>query len=104
MTALELYIFLESNKIEIHAYHKDKYVYTLEDYLDKDRDDWKIIALIDFYLLQDFCELLGNFYFNNVSDSAIIGLRYGYIAVDLLNIIDYFGINPKGVLLKDLIV
>ena len=81
MSELDLYKFIHDNKLEI---------------------DWRmdeLILWVDFDRLYEFTELIG---YNYMADGGInVNLQSTGIALNIVNLCEYFGIEPENILTKE---
>ena len=95
MTELQLYKFLQDNAIEYHFWHNDIEVENLEEYSEENSREWEIMIYPQLRDLQGFTDICDESLFD---DGRIeIYLAKQYVAIDLLPIMEYYGIEPKNI-------
>lgn len=77
MPELDLYKFIYENELEIGWRGKE------------------LVLWIDFYYLKDFTKLLG---YNFLCEGLEVILQENCIAIDIVDICEYFDINPTDIL------
>jgi len=81
LTGLQLYKFIYENELEI---------------------DWRgdeLVLWIEFYYIEEFTELIGEYY---LSEGGIeVNLRHDGIALDIVDLCEYFDIDPEDILEKN---
>lgn len=97
MTELELYKFIQENRTEVHIYRNGKEMADMADFNDENYKEWKVYAFIGCADLYSFISLCGERMFEEGFECV---LKWKYVAVDLLEIMNYHGVEPKNVFPK----
>lgn len=81
MNALKLYKFIEENELEIAWRGKE------------------LVLWVNFYALEDFAKLIGSGYLCECGTD--VNLQESCIALDIVDLCEYFGIEPTDILEKE---
>jgi len=97
MTELKLREFIDQHQNEVKVYHNFTFVENMKDYATSRDDFWEVLLLVAIGDLSEFVDLIG-------IDSGFledydlkIGLRYGYVVIDLMEIMNEFDIEPLNI-------
>lgn len=91
MIKLQLYKYLK--EVEVKIWFEGEERENMQDFSDSDKDAWEVYILLRPYELQKLLNLLPKGIFDDDGVRAV--LKDGYIAVDLLQILDYSNIDPR---------
>ncbi|MGL5895287.1 MAG: hypothetical protein ACRCZM_11855 [Bacteroidales bacterium] len=95
MTELQLYKFLKRVRNEVKMYCNGEYKENMKEYDASSNDFWAVILLIDLDVLPEFVKLIGSCL---LEDSGLqINLKDGYVAIDLMDIMNEFDIEPLNI-------
>ena len=95
MTELELYKYINDNGIEVHITRKGAEKENMQDFNDENWKEWTVLMFPMIYQLQGFVDIASPSLFDD--DGLEIVLKHGYVVIDLFEIMQYYGIEPKNV-------
>jgi len=82
MTELELYKFINDNNVEYHCNNENE-----------------IFAFVHILDIKDFNELLGESIMDE--EGIMCTMKYGYFCFEMVEICEYFGIEPKNIFINE---
>lgn len=100
MTELQLYKWINDNEVEVHIYRKGQEMDDCSELSDENYDEWKILMFPFFSQLESLCQIIGQSYFDDEGVEVI--MKYGYVAIDLKEMMEYSGIEPSNIFPKKL--
>lgn len=78
MDILEILNFIKEYNIETREYR------------------WELLLFIDYYLMEEFCVMVWEWYFDNEWDNVL--MMYWCLCIDIIPILEYHEINIKQVI------
>ena len=97
MTELQLYKFIYGHDIEFHIYKNGMHQEDCSEF-DYDNNKWEILIFIPFCHLNGFCQLDSGMFSEEPLDAKLCN---NYVGIDLVPIMESYGINPANIFSND---